>query len=163
MFAVVILELGSRRSVHMALTAHPTDAWVAQQFREATLFQRGTRSLIRDNDKKYGQQSAMVAQSPNIEGLRTPIRAPKANAICERFIGSVRRECLEHLLIGRERHLFRVMKVYVDYDNAYRPHQRLAHRIPLQDPAIPAPAKRGLAAVQPILDGLHQHYSQVAA
>lgn len=82
-FVFFIIELGSRRVVHFAVTAHPTDAWVAQQLREATPFDTRPRFLIRDNDRKYGAEFERAASGIDI--LRTPIRAPKANAVCERF------------------------------------------------------------------------------
>ena len=108
----VNIELGSRRLVHFGVTRNPTDAWVAQRLREATPFSQGPRYLIRDNDRKYGRLFARVASGTGIEVLRTPYGAPKANAICERFLGSVRRECLDHFLILSERYLQRVMKEY---------------------------------------------------
>ena len=112
-FVFVIIELGSRRVVHFAVTRSPTDAWVAQQLRNATPFGEGPRYLIRDNDSKYGPSFARVAAG--IEVLRTPYRAPKANAICERFLGSLRRECLDHILILGEDHLRRTLKEYILY------------------------------------------------
>ena len=94
-----IVELASRRIVHFSVTAHPTDAWVAQQLREATPFGQAPHFLIRDRDSKYEQAFARVAKGTTIEILKTPYRAPKANATCEQFLGSVRRECLDHMLI----------------------------------------------------------------
>jgi transposase InsO family protein len=91
------IELGSRRVVHFGITRHPTDRWIAQQLRNATPFREGPRFLIRDNDRKYGPSFDRVAAG--IEVLKTPYRAPKANAICERFLGSLRRECLNHFVI----------------------------------------------------------------
>jgi putative transposase len=109
LFAFVIVELGTRRVVQVGVTRHPTDAWVAQQLREATPFGQGPNYLIRDNDNKYGTHFAKVAAGTNIKVLTTPYHAPRANAICERFIGSVRRECLDWMLIWNERHLRRVL------------------------------------------------------
>ena len=85
LFAFFITELGSRRIVHVGVTRSPTDTWVAQQLREATPFGKAPRFLIRDNDAKYGVHFEAVATGSGIEVLRTPIRAPRANAICERF------------------------------------------------------------------------------
>jgi hypothetical protein len=82
-FVFVIIELGSRRVVHFAVTRSPTDAWVAQQLRNATPFGEGPRYLIRDNDSKYGPSFARVAAG--IEVLRTPYRAPRANAYASAF------------------------------------------------------------------------------
>ena len=109
--------------MHVGVTRHPTDAWMAQQLREATPFGEHPKYLIRDNDAKFGSQFARVAADAGIEILKTPFHAPKANAICERFLGSVRRECLDHFLILGERHLQRVLQEYVAYFNLDRPHQ----------------------------------------
>jgi putative transposase len=157
LFIFVIIELGSRRVVHISVTRHPTDAWVAQQLREATPFQQGPRYLIRDNDRKYGQHFAAVAAGTRIEILTTPFRTPTANAICERFIGSVRRECLDHLLILGERQLLRAMKEYIEYYNCCRPHQGLAHRIPVQAKFMPVPQSLSRVVAKPLLGGLHHH------
>ena len=90
-FLFFILELGSRRVVQVGVTRSPTDAWVAQQLREATPFGPSPRFLIRDRDSKYGKAFTRVAVGTSIEVVKTPYRAPKANAICERFLGSARR------------------------------------------------------------------------
>jgi len=133
-YAFFIIELGSRRVVHCGVTSHPTDTWVAQQLREATPYSLTPRFLIRDRDSKYGDDFARVAKASSIEVLKTPFRAPKANAICERFLGSVRRECLDHLLVVGNRQLHRVIKEYVGYFNRARPHQGIGQRIPGGDP-----------------------------
>jgi hypothetical protein len=123
LFAFVIIELDSRRLVHYGVTRNSTDAWVAQQLHEAIPFAQGPPYLIRDNDRKYGRSFARVASGTRIAVLRTPYGAPKANARYERFLGSVRRECLDYFLILSERHLHRVMKQYQVYFNHARPHQ----------------------------------------
>lgn len=135
-FVFFIIELGSRRVAHYGVTRSPSDGWVAQQVRESTPYDEKPRFLIRDNDSKYGQCCTRVADDRRIEVLRTPVRTPKANAICERFSGSVRRECLDHLLILSERHLHRVIGEYVAYFNHSRPHQGLGQRIPDPPEAI---------------------------
>jgi len=112
-YAFFIIELGSRRVVHFGVTSHATDAWGAQHLREATPYGLTPRFLIRDRDSKYGDEFTRVAKASSIEDLKTPYRAPKANAVCGRFLGSVRRECLDHLLVVGDRHLHRVIKEYV--------------------------------------------------
>lgn len=114
-YVFFVVELASRRVMHFGVTRLPTDAWVAQQLREATAFGQAPRFLIRDRDRKYGEAFMRVAQGSRIEILRTPYRAPKANAICERFLGSVRRDCLNHLLILGEHPLYEVIKEYVQF------------------------------------------------
>jgi transposase InsO family protein len=135
LFVFVMIELGSRRVLHVGVTRHPTDAWVAQQLREATPFGIQPRFLVRDNDSKYGRHVRAVTQDAGIKVLKTPIAAPRANAICERFIGSVRRECLNHHLILSEAHLRRIMKEYVVYFNTDRPHQGIDQHLPDPSPS----------------------------
>jgi putative transposase len=157
-FVFIIVELGSRRVVHFGVTRHPTDQWTSQQLREATPYGEGPRYLIRDNDSKYGGSFERVAMGTEIEVLKTPYRAPKANAICERFLGSLRRECLDKFLLLSERHLYRVVKEYTGYFNDTRPHQGIEQRIPC-GPAHPAgPPVEGIVTTRPVLGGLHHEY-----
>jgi putative transposase len=158
-----IIELGSRRIVQYGVTRSPSDFWVAQQVREAMPYEEGPRFLIRDNDGKYGPCFNRVAKDRGIEVLRTPVRAPKANAICERFIGSVRRECLDHMLILNERHLQRIIGEYVDYFNCARPHQGIGQRIPdpREEEEIGLEESRNRIVGRPVLGGLHHDYRRV--
>ncbi len=164
LFAFVIVEHTSRRVVHVGVTRHPTDAWVAQQVREATPFGTAPRFLIHDNDAKFGPQFAHVAATTGIDLLHTPYHAPRANALCERFLGSVRRECLDHLLIFHERHLRRVLNEYVVYVTNDRPHQGIGQAIPatVTTKAVmskpPLPRGEGPIRAVPILGGLHHAY-----
>lgn len=112
LFVFVIIEIGSRRVVPVGVTRHPTDAWVAQQIREATPFGQTPRFLLRDNDRKYGHHVWAVTQGAGIHVLKTPVAAPRANSFCERFVGSVRRECLDHILSLSEAHLRHAMNAY---------------------------------------------------
>jgi putative transposase len=160
-FVFVIIELESRRVMHVNVTRQPTDAWVAQQLREATPFGEGPHFLIRDNDKKFGEQFQHVAHGADIEILPTPVEAPRANAVCERFLGSLRRECLDYMLILSERHLRRIVTEYVTYFNHARPHQGINQRIPY-DPPLPADPAGEMVGV-PVLGGLHHDYRRQAA
>jgi putative transposase len=161
-FVFVIVELGSRRVVRFNVTRQPTDAWVAQQLREATPFGDRPSYLIHDNDGKFGSQFAAVAEGSDIEILLTPVEAPRANAICERFIGSVRRECLDHFLILSERHLHRVMKEYVSYFNHARPHQSRGQQIPCAGASQDFEASGRTIISQPVLGGLRHDYRRAA-
>ncbi len=145
--------------VHVGVTPHPTDAWVAQQLREATAFGQRPRYLLRDNDSKYGAAFSRVAAATGVTELKTAYRAPRQNATCERFLGSVRRECLDHILILGEAHLRRVLREYARYFNQDRPHQGLAQRIPAPPEAgARCPVTTGRVRVAPILGGLHHTY-----
>jgi putative transposase len=157
------VELGTRKVVHVGVTRHPTEQWVAQQLREATPFGSGPKYLIRDNDSKYGVVFDRTAAGAGIEVLRTPYHAPRANAIVERFLGSVRRECLDHLLLMGEKHLARVVKAYVRYFNDARPHQGIGQRVPTGAPAPLPPSPPGGRVISiPVLGGLHHVYHWAA-
>ena len=163
LFAFVITELGSRRIVHVGVTRSPNDAWVAQQLREATPFGQAPKYLIRDNDAKYGAHFTAVAAGTGIEVLRTPIKAPRANAICERLLGSIRRECLDHNLVVSEAHLRCILNEYVLYFNRSRPHQGIGQRIPVpQESAASASRESGTVIAFPVLGGLHHDYRRAA-
>jgi len=163
LYAFVVVALGSRRVVQVGVTRHPTDAWVAQQLREATPFDQRPRYFVRDRDSKYGSAFACVAAASGITELRTAYRAPRQNATCERFLGSVRRACLDHIVVLGEAHLRRVLREYVAYFNQARPHQGIRQRIPGDAAASPAPAG-GVGTVQafPVLGGLHHAYRRAA-
>jgi putative transposase len=160
LFLFFIIELGSRRVVHFGVTRSPTDEWTAQQLREATPFGQAPRFLIRDNDGKYAESFACVAEASGIEVLRTPYKAPRANAYCERFVGSVRRECTDHVLIMGEKHLHRVVKEYVTYYNRARPHQGIDQAIP--EGALGIDRADGKVISLPVLGGLHHDYRRAA-
>jgi len=163
LFAFFIIELKNRKVMHVGVTRHPTDAWVAQQLRETTPYGQTPRFLIRDNDTKFGSLFARVASSSSIKVLRTPFHAPRANAYSERFLGSVRRECLDHLLIRHEQQLARVLQAYVAYFNHMRPPQGIKQQIP--DPplsALPTLARDGPILAVAVLGGLHHDYRRVA-
>jgi putative transposase len=163
LFTFFIVELHSRRVIHVGVTRSPTDAWTAQQLREATAYGVGPKYLIRDNDGKFGVSFARVAKTSGIKILKTPYHAPRANAICERFLGSVRRECLDHLLILHEKQLQRVLNAYVAYFNRARPHQGIKQQIPepLLKPLPPDPTSGKILSF-PVLGGLHHNYRRSA-
>jgi transposase InsO family protein len=163
LFAFFIVELKSRKVIHVNVTRAPTDLWVAQQLREATPYGERPKYLIRDNDRKFGQQFARVATTSGIKVLRTPLRTPQANAVCERFLGSVRRECLDHFFIFQEKQLHRLLNAYVLYFNQARPHQGLEQRIP--DPLVfsaSSPNQTNKVRAIPVLGGLHHDYQRAA-
>jgi putative transposase len=163
LFAFFIIELQSRKVIHVGVTRSPTDAWVAQQLREATAYGQGPKYLIRDRDDKFGSSFARVAATSGIKILKTPYHAPRANAICERFLGSVRRECLDHLLILQEKQLHRILRAYIQYFNQARPHQGIRQQIPERyGEPVPLDHQRGQILSLPILGGLHHDYRRSA-
>jgi hypothetical protein len=159
LFCFFLVELGTRKVVHVGVTRHPTEQWVAQQLRDATPFGSGPTYLIRDNDSKYGAVFDRAAAGAGIKVLRTPYHAPRANAIVER----VRRECLDHLLLVGEKHLVRVVKAYVRYFNDACPHQGIGQRVPADAPAPLPPSPSGGRVISiPVLGGLHHVYHWAA-
>ncbi|MGH3085460.1 MAG: integrase core domain-containing protein [Gaiellaceae bacterium] len=168
LYVLFFIELGSRR-VHVAgCTANPTGAWVTQQARQFawTLQERpgSFRFLIRDRDSKFTRDFDALFASEGIEVIKTPVRAPKANAIAERFVRTARAECLDWLLILNRRHLERVLRIFVDHYNTHRPHRSL-------NLAPPEPSEQRVRAVsQPIaaverrarLGGLIHEYNLAA-
>jgi|SRR5215472_1038877 len=163
LFAFFIIELKSRKVIHVGVTRSPTDPWVAQQLREATPYGQAPKYLIRDNDSKFGSSFARVATTSAMELLKTPYHAPRANTICERFLRSVRQECLDHLLIFHEKQLQRVLNEYVAYFNRARPHQGIQQQIPEAYGSPGSSPYEGTKVIAvPILAGLHHDYQLVA-
>jgi putative transposase len=164
LFAFFIIDLHSRTVIHIGVTRTPTDAWVAQQLREATAYGVGPKYLIRDNDRTFGVNFARVAHTSQIEMLNIPYKAPRANAICERFLGSVRRECLDHQLILHEKQLHRVLNMYLHYFNRARPHQGIKRAVSGARSAgsVPPRHERGKVISFPVLGGLHRDYRRSA-
>jgi putative transposase len=153
LYVLFFIELGSRR-VHVAgCTANPTGAWVAQQARQFawTLQERPSpfRFLIRDRDSKFTRDFDVVFASEGIEIIKTPVQAPKANAIAERFVRIVRSECLDWLLIVNRRHLERVLGNFVDHYNSHRPHRSLNLK-------PPNPAACKLRVLRPTSPGIER-------
>ena len=161
-FIFVILELKTRLIIHSAVTRSPSDAWTAQQLREATPWGSHPKHLIRDRDRKYGPLFSSVTTSSGIQELKTPFRAPKANSVSERFMGSMKRECLDRILVINQSTLERSVKGYVSYYNDAWPHQGIRQRIPGRYDDGVYPTAEGKIVSKPILGGLHHDYSRIA-
>jgi putative transposase len=134
------LELGSRRVHFAGCTANPDGRWIAQQARQLawSLSGRATpaRFLIHDRDSKFSRTFDDVFRSESVDIIRTPFRAPQANAFAERWVGTVRRDCLDWLLITSRSQLERVLRVYVDHYNTHRPHRALGLTPPVPGPRL---------------------------
>jgi putative transposase len=130
LYILFFIELASRRVFAAGCTVNPTGAWVTQQAHQFawTLQDRPAtfRFLIRDRDSKFTRAFDGVFASEGIRVIKTPVRAPQANAIAERFVRTVRDECLDWLLIANRRHLERVLRVFEDHYNTHRPHRSLS-------------------------------------
>jgi transposase InsO family protein len=169
LFVFVAMEVGSRRILHYNVTAHPTANWTLQQLREAIPGGHGYQFLIHDRDSIFSTDlDEDLQRSFGLRVLRTPVRAPKANAYCERLIGTVRRECLDFMIPLNERHLRKTLRSWVAHYNKGRPHSSLGPGIPQKSDAPPLPRPRARRHTLPpycqiratgILYGLHHEYS----
>jgi putative transposase len=163
---LLVLEVASRRVHLLGMTPNPTGWWVTQQARNL-LMDLGdrvgqVRFLIRDRDAKFTDSFVVVFGSEGVRILRTPVRAPRANAFAERWVGTVRRELLDRMLIVGRRHLETVLSDDVVHYNQHRPHRSLGQMPPLGAVASPAPAA-GARVVRPDrLGGLLHEYAQAA-
>lgn len=158
-----IVHHASREVVHVQTTRHPTSEWTGRQIVEACGWDREPpRFLIHDRDSRYGTIFYRRIHSLGIASIRTPFRSPQANAIAERWVRSVRAECLDHLLILNERHLRRVLAEYVAYFNHWRPHRSIGQRAPCAGESTEPFRKGSKVVAEPVLGGLH-HVYQLAA
>ena len=130
LYVLFFIELGTRRVHFAGCTPNPSAPWVTQQARQLTWTlaerQKPLRFLIRDRDQKFSESFDSVFRSDGIEIIRTPFRAPQANDVAERFVRTVRAECLDWLLILNDEHLEQVVRVFIDHYNSHRPHRGLA-------------------------------------
>src|SRR5712692_4373747 len=158
LYVLVFIAHGRRQLVHINITANPTAAWVWRQVIEATPWGHKPRHLLRDRDRVYGRDFRQRTRRIGIDAIATPVRSPRANAVVERVIGTLRRECLDHLIILNEQHLRSVLAEFVGYYNAERPHRTL--RLETPEPALRA--VEGPVRSRPVLGGLHHVYERVA-
>jgi transposase InsO family protein len=163
LYVLVFIELATRKVYLAGVTANPTGEWATQQARNIieTFSNRSEpiRFLIHDRDSKFTAGFDEVFRSEAIRIIRTPVRAPRANAYMERWIGSIRRECLDRLLILNRRHLERVLPAYVQHYNAHRPHRSLKQRPPEPREPIPRPpADLDRVRRRDVLGGLIHEY-----
>jgi putative transposase len=159
-FIFVVLRHDRRELIHVNVTDHPTALWTARQIVEAFPDDTAPRYLLRDRDGTYGDEFARRVQRLGIHEVLTAPRAPWQNPLAERLIGSIRRECLDHVLILNEAHLHRVLSGYVTYYNTTRPHQALDNHCPR--PREVEPPALGRVVAIPQVGGLHHRYTRVA-
>src|SRR3984893_14359502 len=157
LYAFVIVRLGRRDLVWINVTANPTAEWVARQITEAFPWDEPPHSLIRDRDRIY---SSVVTRRLRAMGIRDKPTAPASpwqNGFAERLIGSIRRECLDHIIVSGEAHLRRTLRSYACYYNHIRTHRSLDKDAPVSRPV----QRTGIISLHAILGGLHHHYARV--
>src|SRR2546427_8239481 len=165
LYIFVVLEVGTRRILHWNVTDHPTAEWTAQQFRMVVSGEQSHRFVVHDHDRIYSEGVDRTIAAMGLTVLKTPVRAPQANAFCERLIGTIRRECLDFVIPLNEHHVRRLLREWVAHYNRGRPHTSLG-------PGIPDPLDNGYASLSPdhrirggyrvvadpVLGGLHHEY-----
>ena len=161
LFVLVILAHERRRVVHVNVTEHPTAQWTAQQVVEAFPWDKAPHYLLRDRDRIYGTTFRQRVRHMGIAEVVIAPRSPWQNPYVERLIGSMRRECLDHVVILHERHLQRILTSYVAYYHRWRTHLSLDMDCPETRPVVPPEA--GEVIPLPDVGGLHHHYVRQAA
>ena len=160
LFVLVILGHDRRRIVLVAVTDHPTAAWAAQQLRNAFPESEAPRYLLHDRDTVFADVATTLA-AMHIQDVRTAPRLPWQNAYVERVIGSIRRECLEHVIVASAAGLQRVLTEYLAYYMQSRTHLALEKDAPISRPV--RPSSDGRVVVTPLVGGLHHRYDRAAA
>ena len=161
LFVFVILSHERRQPVHVAVTEYPTSEWIAHQILEAFPWDRAPQYLLRDRDGSYGEKFGEAAQSLGIREVLTAPQSPWQNAYVERLIGSIRRECLDHVIVLNETGLRHILKSYFDYYERSRTHLSLAKDAPVSRPI--QPSGMGRIVEGPQVGGLHHRYERIAA
>jgi len=169
LYVLVVIEHGSLRLLHCDVTEHPTAEWTKQQLREAIPSEHEYRYLIHDRDCIFSAELDCTVENLGLCIIKTPYRSPKANSICERRIGSMRRECLDYTIPLNESHQRRILKVWAAYYNQSRPHMALGPNIP--DPQNNNPvslsterhriSEKLRVIANSVLGGLHHNYELV--
>ena len=161
LFVFVVLSHERRRVVHFGVTEHPTQEWTLQQMREAFPWDQAPRYVLRDRDAIYGNDFAAMSGDMGMEEVLTAPRSPWQNPYVERLIGSIRRECLDHVIVWNQRSLRRILQSYFVYYQHSRTHLALSKDAP-ESRAVEK-AERGRIVVIPHVGGLHRRYQRQAA
>jgi transposase InsO family protein len=161
LYVMIILAHDRRKIVRFDVTQHPTAGWLSRQLTEAFPWDTAPRYQVRDRDASYGPRFRERAQAMGITEVVTALRSPWQNAYVERVIGSIRRECLDRVVIFNQRHVRCVLSSYLDYYHRTRTHLSLCRDCP--DPRPPQPPAMGKVIAIPQVGGLHHRYQRLAA
>ncbi len=167
LYVFVVMEHASRRMLHVNVTAHPSAVWTLQQMREAIPSEHSYRFVIHDHDSIFSADLDASLMRLGLAMVRTPMRSPMANALCERLIGTLRRECLDWIIPLSEAHLRTTLRSWSAHYNRGRPHSALGPRIPAPPPHLPIPLQHhrhrldrpDRIVARAVLNGLHHEYS----
>ena len=160
LYVFIVFRHDRRRAIHFNVTTNPSAEWTSQQIVNAFPYEKVPRFLIRDRDGIYGDYFTKRVESMGIEEVPTAPRSPWQNPYCERVIGSIRRECLDHMIVLNEDHLRRILTGYFDYYHDSRPHLSLDRNSPT--PREVEPQSLGEVVSTRQVDGLHHRYSRAA-
>ncbi|OGA51960.1 MAG: hypothetical protein A3G24_14540, partial [Betaproteobacteria bacterium RIFCSPLOWO2_12_FULL_62_13] len=172
LYVFVVIEHGTRRLVHVNVTAHPTADWTLRQLREVVWDDDGHKYLIHDRDRIFAKHLDDSIMALGVDVMRSSVRSPKANSICERVIGTIRRECLDWMIPMSEIHLRSILKSWVEHYNRGRPHSSLGPGVPdppdmlvtLRKPEARHRLGQGVTVLsKAVLGGLHHEYSLAMA
>ena len=158
LYVMVFIAHSRRELVHVSVTDSPTATWIWQQFVEARPWGAQPLHLIHDRDAVYGKVFPAQLERVGVRSVRTPFRAPRANAVAERMVRTLRQECLDHVIVLNERHLRQILAEFVAYYNDERPHRTLDLETPRHAPRCP----HGSVVRRPVLNGLHHTYARSA-
>jgi transposase InsO family protein len=166
LYVFMVIEHATRHLLHVNVTAHPTAEWTLQQLREAIPSDHDYRFLIHDRDSIFSRVLDQSLRNLGLRVLKTPPRVPQANAICERLLGTLRRECLDFMIPLTENHLRRLLHEWVRHYNEGRPHMSLGVSIPQPPSSLPVPLQAHRHRIpthlrvvtRPVLGGLHHEY-----
>lgn len=161
LYVFLILSLDRPRIIHFNVTTNPSADWTGLQLIQAFPFDSAPRFLVRDRDGIYGQQVPVTLKAMGIEQIVTSPRSPWQNGYCERVIGSIRQDCLDHIVVLSERHLRRVLKEYLAYYHQSQTHLGLEKDAP--EPRVVQAQDVGPVVSKPVLGGLHHRYYRGAA
>jgi transposase InsO family protein len=161
LYVLIVLAHSRRKVLHFNVTENPTALWTAQQIVEAFPWDSAPTYLLRDRDAIYGGAFQKRIHAMGIEQILSAPRSPWQNPFVERLIGTLRRDCLDHVIALNARHLRRVVAGYLDYYHDWRTHLSLSMDAP--NPRIVHPPERGRVVAFPELGGLHHHYERLAA
>ena len=157
-YVFVAISHDRRKILHFAVTKNPHSQWAIQRLRETFAFDETTKYVIRDNDAIFSDEFKQTIKRFGLKDKPTAFRSPWQNGICERVIGTLRRECLDHIIVLNENHLTSVLTEYIDYYNTSRTHMSLDKDSPVHRPV----QAKGKIVSKPILSGLHHVYRRVA-
>jgi putative transposase len=158
LYVLLVMSHDRRKIIHVTVTDSPSSAWTTQQLREAFPFDTAPRFVLHDNDSTFLGEFVKCIDSMGIEEVKTSPRSPWQNPYCERLIGSIRRECIDHVIILNEQHLQRILREYVAYYHESRTHQSLDNDCPEPRPVVRP--KSGEVIAFPQVGGLHHRYSR---